>query len=240
MADVQFFGIGATGFPDPNVQILPANPGVSPDVQFGQASPTAVGELATQSETFSPTLTAAPGFTEVTFETPSDPFPPISRSPNDNNILLIVTGGPTMGGTQVNVIFAAAKKFEDDDFVEQPPVRYPTDDPRLFAVPGSAFPSGMVGLIARFIQPTGVSEYAAIRGVTARIANILPGATGLGDPAPGESANATTFRDGYAIEFDRALSPQATTGDRLVFARQDEDQVLRRSPILEIILENKK
>lgn len=231
MADVVFLGLGNTGFPDPRVQILPANPAQSAEVTFGGLAPNVPGELSTQSETFSPTLTAAPEFTEVEFFEPKASVTPASLNPNDNILIYIVTGGntnPAADGFQIiNVIARQAQKIEGEDFIEQPPVPI---DLRGFAQP--RIPSGVVGNIAQFIQPTGVDFYDPIRGVTGRIQAIA----GIPTGPTAFSGNGLLWGGAIvSIIFEGVLPVQATGGDR--FFIDADDRVLRRSPVIEVILE---
>lgn len=219
MADVQFFGIGADGFPDPNVQILQGNRPSQAETQFFGQSSGPPPALLQDVELFSPSLTARPEFTQVEFL--SDPPPiPASTNPNDNDILLIVTGGPTSGAIAINVALIPAMVPQGDGSIVQPP---PVDrDLRLFAGPLS--PSGIAGKIVTFIQPTGASTPAAIRGVTGTIAQVA-----------GEPTGPVASPTGIALIFESALSVQPTNGDRLFIT--SDDRSLRRTPVIEIILE---
>lgn len=223
MADVQFLGFGNTGFPDPDVRILPANAAQGAEVSFLGIGATAVGELSTETEIFSPTLTAAPEFTEVSFDTVPAPVNAI-ESPNVNDIILFVVGGPTSGSLFVNVRTVSA----DFELNGRPAgERLVNDNLRLYAGPRS--PSGLAGKIAHFLNPTGMTTPAPILGVTGLVKNISDGA------APGTPTGSQPLvADSILIEFEGAIPVQPTIGDR--FMVRSTDQTLRRTPILEIFL----
>lgn len=222
MAEVQFLGFGNTGFPDNDVQILPANPAQTRDVQFQGFGATAIGELSTQVQTYSPTLTGAPEFTEVNFV---DMRKPVHRqlSPNVNDIVMMVVGGPTSGGQFINVRVVGAPFELNGDETPDP---LPKTDLRLFK--GPLAPSGLVGKIALFGVPTGLTlGTSAIRGMTGLI-QIIDLAHAPGTPT-------TTFNVNTAlIGFNEALPIQPTIGDRLIVP--STDVTLRRTPLLEIFL----
>jgi len=226
MADVTFYGLAnASRFGDSDVEILPANPATSqPDeVKFGGIGASAPGGLATESNTFSPTLTPRPEFTEVTFFTPQPP-PPAIDSPNQNELVFFVVGGPTSGAQFVNVRVVAAP-FELNGQVNNPSLV--AIDLRLFT--DAQQPSGIVGKIAEFSQPTGATQPVNIKGVTGRIRTI-----GGIEFAPGTPTNSALTRESYLVEFESALPVQPTIGDR--FTVKSTNQTLRRSPVLEIFL----
>ncbi len=221
MAEVTFFGFGATGFPDPDVEILPANLPSEAEVQFEGFGATAVGELSTLVEIFSPTLTANPEFTQVDFFENPDTDPPLSENPNDNVLIYVVAGGPDSGSQAINVLIVPAPKFVEDEFIDRPPT---VIDLRLYR--GVLSPSGVAGKVATFLRPTGVSGAVApgqnIRGVTGLIGQI-------GEPT-GPNAGAVN-----SIIFENPLPVQPTNGDRFVI--DSDDRSLRRTPLIEVILE---
>lgn len=239
MAEVSFIGGGNTGFPNSDVQLLPANAPQSADVQLVGSAP-APGEESTLTEFFSPTLTAAPEFTQTEFF--NDPKPvAASENPNDNDLLYVVVGGLTSGAQGVNVRLVRALKLEGDQFVEQ---GYITDNLQLYA--GVLGPSGLVGKQVIFIQPTGIDTLSPIRGATGIIAQVLDVPTGNsnnGNPLPSGLAATglagTQFGyaavNGIAITFADPISVQPTNGDRFII--KSDDRTLRRTPVLEVILE---
>lgn len=227
MADVTFYGLAnASRFGDSDVEILAANPATTQggEVKFDGIGASAPGELSTQSNTFSPTLTAQPEFTEVNFFTPPAP-PQAIDSPNMNEIVFFVGGGPTSGAQFVNVRIVSTPPLEFNGQKGVPSLV--SIDPRLFA--DAQAPSGIVGKIALFSQPTGATTPQNIKGVTGRIRTI-----GGIEFAAGTPTNPALTRDSYLIEFESPLPVQPTIGDR--FTVKSTDQTLRRSPVLEIFL----
>lgn len=218
MAEVTFIGLGNTGFPDPNVQILPgARPSQAEVNFFGtNEGPSPTGAINTISELVPDAPLAE--FTQVDFfEQPA--FIPASENPNINDLIFIISGGPTMGALAVDVLVVPAVIPQSDGRILQgSPV---ADDLRLFAGPHA--PSGLVGKIVKFIQPTGVDNYAAILGVTGMITMV------------GEPTGVVSAPTGVSVIFDAPLNVQPTNGDRFVIT--SDDRSLRRSPIIEVILE---
>lgn len=221
MAEVTFNGFAPTPSPEADTELLPANLEADAEVRFFGIGASAPGEHSTQVQIFSPTLTGAPEFTEISFDTMKAPINKI-LSPNINDILLVVIGGPTSGSKFVNVRTLSAQFELNGDIVNKGLVN---NDLRLFR--GPLGPSGLVGKTAQFIQPTGVDYISPMRGVTGKIHTITEG---LAPGTPTTTANVDTM----LIEFESALNSQPTIGDRFIVP--STDVTLRRTPILEIFL----
>jgi len=211
MAEVTFTGGGNGGFPSNDTQILPANAAQSAEVKL-IPSGNAPGELSTQVEL----VANAPVDAVVDFYV--EPLnPPASENPNDNDLLYVVVGGYTSGSLGVNVQLVKAALLEGETIVEQ---GYITDQLTLFA--GPLGPSGLLGKEVIFIQPTGASAPSPITGATGAIAAIYEVPIGVGS-------------DGVGVEFAAPIAYQPTNGDRFIV--RSDDRTLRRTPVLEIILE---
>lgn len=211
MAEVTFIGGGNNGFPSTDTQILPANGAQSAEVSL-IPSGNAPGELSTQVEL----VANAPIDAEVDyFVDPQNP--PASENPNDNDLIYVVVGGPTSGALGVNVQLVKASILEGETIVEQ---GYITDDLTLFA--GPLGPSGLLGKEVIFIQPTGASAPSPIKGITGTIGAIYTTPIGVGSL-------------GVGLEFTAPITPQPTNGDRFIV--RSDDRTLRRTPVIEIILE---
>lgn len=138
MAEVKFFGIGADGFPDPDVQLYQdirsraevINEG--PVINVGQ-------DLNDNIEIFSPTLTAGEDI-EVDFFPNQIPPLPVSENPNENELVFYVVTG--FGGSALPVKSVTV------------PLGLPAP-PDLLLYRGPLGPSGLSGKTLVFISPTG-------------------------------------------------------------------------------------
>lgn len=214
MADVVFFGIGATGFSDPSVQILEGARRSQAEVQFeGLVATAPRAGLATEAVLLSPSQTPRAEFTQVELFTS-----PIREgridNPNENDILLIVSG--LFSQSQFNVELVPAPIPRADGTIEQPPPV--ADDLTLFA--GIHAPNGLAGKTIVFLTPTGGGPLQGKAPIT--------GATGL----------IQTINDSLGLNTITLVNPlpvSPTIGDRAVIL--STDRALRRSPVIEVILE---
>lgn len=215
MADVQFFGIGATGFPDPDTQLVPNKASGAEVSENGLVATAPAAGLATTSELLVASSVPAAEFTTTEFFTDPQPIPE-SLNPNESDIILFVVS--TEGDRAVNVLVVPAPASQADGtvFQESPQPR----DIELWA--GQEILGNLIGKIAQFLNPTGSTGTVPIQGVTAQIASI-GGPTG---GSPGDALSAISFVD--------AVSPVPTFGDRFVIP--NDDRVLRRTPVIEVIL----
>jgi hypothetical protein len=228
MAEVTFIGGGNNGFQTSDVQILPANAAQSAEVQLVGSAP-APGEVSTLVEILADEIPVDPPVVDFYVEPPFEPF---SLNPNDNDLLYIVVGGLTSGAQGINVQVVRAPVIEGTGFAEQ---GYISDELSLFA--GPLGPSGLIGKDVIFLQPTGVSSPSPIRGMTGTIAIILDVPTGYVGNAPVTvpPTDAELANGGVAIAFSAPLPIQPTNGDRFIIP--GDDRILRRTPVIEVILE---
>jgi hypothetical protein len=220
MAEVQFLGLGAQGFPDPAVQILTGNRISQAEVINEGLAPAPQGTLDIIREILPASEVLPSEFTTVEFFSNPAPLTPASENPNDSEILFFVD----VGGTgPIQVLMVPATIPSADGMVVHPkPV---PNDIRLFAGPN--MPSGLAGKIIQFIAPTGASVPMPIQGVTGRIASIAA-------PAASSPFDAE-YPIVVSIAFDAPLPVAAVKGDRFVV--RSSDRTLRRTPVIEIILE---
>jgi hypothetical protein len=220
MAEVQFLGIGAQGFPDPSVQILVGDRISEADVTNDGVVPAPQGTLDIEREILAPSEVLPSEFTSVQFFSSPPILPPFSENPNDNEILFFVDNLIASTGPILVLMVPATIPTADGMVLHPKPV---PNDIRLFAGPN--VPSGLSGKIIQFIAPTGASVPMPIQGVTGRIAAIAAPAAS-GDP---------DYPIAVSITFDSPLPVAAVKGDRFVV--RSSDRTLRRTPVIEIVLE---
>jgi hypothetical protein len=208
MAEVTFYGVGASGFPNPDQQIVPANLRSRAEVQFE-------GVLAAPSGTTANTLVTlnTPTFTDravVQFTgTGGSQFPPASLNPNENDLLYYVVSNSTVGLDKVVTILVAKALQPPDANIPGPGIA-----PALELL--SPKPSGICGLFVQFVGPTG------------------GGATAIPSPVKNSRAEIIAFTtDTMTLKNFGPVS--VTNTDR--FFVDGLDREVRRSPVLEIILE---
>jgi hypothetical protein len=218
MAEVQFFGIGAAGFPDPSSQLVPGQQRSQAEVQLLglDAGPSPTGALNTKRELLSPSQIARAEFTAVELVSNPDRPSPQSTNPNENDLVFVVTGA--FGSlTDFSVRLTPAIVPTADNNPPQGPILPDApvyDSLQLFIGPNA--PSGLIGGIIMFGQATGTNQYSAIAGATGLI-------TGVG----ADSLNSTPITVS-------GLTIAPTNGDR--FTIDTANRALRRTPVIEIIL----
>jgi hypothetical protein len=176
---------------------------------------------------------------------------PFRTNINENDIVFLVIGGPTVGARAINVVVAAAPVPHADGTASEPNAA-PQD---LNQFQARHAPSGLGGKIALFGVPTNLGDLVAtnifadrlnIDGVTGLIdrVGIATGMVASGIPfaRPGfpdvgwEGFRPATLTDQViAIIFSASLPFQPTIGDRLTI--DSVDRSLRLTPLIEIVLE---
>jgi hypothetical protein len=213
MAEVQFFGVGATGFQTPDAQILSGTFRSQAEVQFEGNAPAPSGTTANTIVTLN-----TPTFTDravVVFTgTGGSQFPPLSLNPNANELIYYVDGSSSQDGAG-NITFNVLVAKILPDINNGPANPGPGTTPFLDLL-APAKPSGICGLTAQFINPTGGGSTAIF---TAAI------------NAKGEIVAFTT----NSLTLKGISGLGITSTDRLILLNIDRE--VRRTPVLEIILE---
>jgi hypothetical protein len=206
MADVVFTGIGATGFPAGDVQILVGvESGAEAEVTFDGPNEFSVGQGLTPTVTDDEVDATDPA--EVEFFPSSFPLPPASTNPNANDVVFYADAGSA--GTTLNVSLIASEGASNAG--QSVPA-----DLLLFA--GPLGPSGLCGKMLTFLTPTAAGDRNAITPMTGFKATIVShtnSALTLDTAMPGG-----------------ALGPTLT--DKLMV--ESANRTLRRTPVIEIIL----
>ena len=207
MADVQFFGIGASGFPDPNVQILTGNRPSDAEVKFfgTNAGPSPTGALAKESELVANGPDAE--FTSVEFFSGGIPTA-ASLEPNDNLLSFYADGaGFAFGGDRWNL---PIKRINNNGVGVGPDLSLITNSGRG--------PSGLCGTDLVFTTPTGLDD-----------------ATSRFTPSTNRRFPIVAYDDSSVTFAGASGYNGATSTDRLFLAGADGQ--LRRTPVIEVILE---